>query len=89
MRPIRARAPCVRRCYLAGLARDPSLRGRVNVKLVVDADGWVRVVRVASSELADPSVAACVANELVGLQYPAPEGGARITVIYPFDLVPP
>ncbi len=83
MRPIRERAACLRDCYDAGLARDPSIEGRLVVKLVVDADGWVRTVRVLESELGDRETDECVRRELVGLHYPPIAGGARISVVYP------
>lgn len=85
MRPVRERAACLRSCYDAGLARRPTLEGRIVLKFVVDSDGWVRVVRVLESELDDRDVEACIRGELVGLHYPPPTGGASISVVYPIE----
>jgi hypothetical protein len=59
------------------------LRGRIVFQFVVEADGWVRRVMVRESELNAPEVEECMRSELVGLAYPEPTGGARITVVYP------
>lgn len=87
MRPVRARAPCFRVCYLTALARDPGLRGRVVVHFVVEEDGWVRAARAAEGTDMPDDVAACVAAQFVGLAYPAPEGG-RVQVHYPIAFEP-
>jgi outer membrane biosynthesis protein TonB len=68
------------------LAATPGLQGRVSVQFVVDTDGWVRRSRVWQSDLGDSKVAECIARELVGLQFPQPDG--KVTVIYPFTLSP-
>jgi outer membrane biosynthesis protein TonB len=87
MRPIRARAACIRRCYEDALARNPAIAGRVSVRFVVAEDGWVRRARVERDETGDSAFAECVARQLVGLAYPAPDGGP-VTVIYPFTFSP-
>jgi hypothetical protein len=84
MRPIRARAACIRRCYDDALARNPVTAGRVSVRFVVDEDGWVRSARVSDDETGDPVFAACVANQLVGLASPSlTEGPSRWSIPSP------
>jgi hypothetical protein len=87
MRPIRGRAACLSDCYEQGLASDPNLQGRVEIRFVIDEDGWVRRATVYKSDLGDPRVAECIARELVGLKFPDLEGG-KITIVYPFTLGP-
>jgi TonB family protein len=87
MRPVRARAGCVRRCYDDALARSATLTGSVSVRFVVDPDGWVRTARVERDGTGDAAFAACVAKQFTGLEYPQPEGG-RITVIFPMTFAP-
>jgi len=86
MRPIRARFACLRVCYERALASKPALRGRVALRMVIDEDGWVRRTSVWKDDLGDADVASCLSQELVGLQYPAPD--TKITVIYPLVLEP-
>jgi hypothetical protein len=87
MRPVRARAACMHRCYVDALARNAALAGRVQVRFVVDTDGWVRTARVERDETGDATFASCIAKQFVGLEYPEPDGG-RITVIYPVVFSP-
>jgi hypothetical protein len=88
MRPVRKRIGCMRQCFEAGLAKQPTLGGRIAFQFVVEGDGWVRNVKVRESELGAPDVEECMRTELVGLEYPAPAGGQRITVVYPMVFAP-
>jgi hypothetical protein len=87
MRIVRRRAACFRACYEAGLARDPSLQGRVAIHFVVDIDGHVRTSKVRSSDLGDAAVAECAARVPIGTRFPEME--ARTSVVYPIDFAPP
>ncbi|MEZ4223093.1 MAG: AgmX/PglI C-terminal domain-containing protein [Polyangiaceae bacterium] len=86
MRPIRERAACLRRCYQAGLLHDPNLKGRVAVRFVIDADGWVRRARVTDNQLASDAVVECVRQVFLGLHYEEPDDA--ITVVYPVVFAP-
>lgn len=88
MRPVRQRIACMRQCFEAGLARDPKLSGRVVFQFVVEGDGWVRNVKVRESELHAPDVEECMRQEFVGLEYQAPDGNQRISVVYPIVFQP-
>ena len=81
-RVVRANAGRYRACYEAGLARDPSLEGRVTVKFVIDRSGAVGVAQDGGSDLRDAGVVACVVRAVLGLSFPTPEGGV-VTVTYP------
>jgi hypothetical protein len=76
-----------RSCYQQGLARDPSLAGRVSTKFVIARDGSVGVAVDAGSDLADAGVASCVRHEFAGLSFPEPPGGA-VSVVYPISFSP-
>jgi hypothetical protein len=81
-RVVRANAGRYRACYEAGLARNPSLEGRVAVKFVIDRSGAVAVAQDGGSDLPDAGVVACVVRSVLGLSFPSPEGGV-VTVTYP------
>ena len=87
MRPIATRAACLRACYQRALTAKPNLQGRVALRLVIDEDGWLRRASVWQNDAGDSELAECLAHELVGLQFPQPEGG-KVTVIYPLVLAP-
>jgi TonB family protein len=55
-----ARAPEVRRCYEAGIARRPDLGGQLALALSIDDQGRVKQATVARSTLGSPAVEACV-----------------------------
>jgi tetratricopeptide (TPR) repeat protein len=81
-RVVRQKFGAMRACYEAGLARNPTLAGRVSIKFIVDRTGHVAQADMNGSSLLDAQVNACIVREFRGLQFPAPEGG-NITVMYP------
>jgi hypothetical protein len=76
-----------RLCYENGLAKDPSLAGRVRVKFVIARDGSVSTSADAGSSLGDPDVVACVVRAFGNLSFPEPSGGI-VTVVYPLIMSP-
>jgi hypothetical protein len=71
-----------RNCYEGGLRTNPKLAGRVAVKFTIERSGEIADVSVASADLPDPAVVACVKRTFASLSFPQPEGGF-IVVIYP------
>lgn len=76
-----------RMCYEQGLARSPSLEGRVAVRFVIGRDGSVSNVGNGGSDIPDSSVVNCVISAFYGLGFPQPEGGI-VTVTYPIMFSP-
>jgi tetratricopeptide (TPR) repeat protein len=72
------------RCYADGVARDPTLAGRVIVRFVIERDGTVSSPADDGSTLPDKQVVQCVVGELAQLRFPAREAGEAQTVVYPF-----
>jgi hypothetical protein len=73
-------------CYERGLRDDPSLKGRVAVKLTIDGTGAVATVVDAGSDLPDARVVSCVVRSFATLAFPAT--GKVVTVVYPLTLRP-
>jgi hypothetical protein len=71
-----------RLCFQNGLKHNPTLRGRVSVKFIIDRQGAVSMTADGGSDLPDPSVVGCVVRGFSNLSFPAPEGG-MVTVVYP------
>lgn len=63
-------------CYAAGLARDPALWGRVQVRIDLDEKGHTRRVRETESRFPDHEVSACVVEALKRVKFPPANGGA-------------
>ena len=76
-----------RQCYEKGLARIPSLEGKVSVRFVIGKDGSVGSVSDAGSDLPDPATKKCLLAAFSGLSFPQPEGGI-VTVVYPLVFNP-
>lgn len=76
-----------RMCYEQGLARNPNLEGRAQVRFVIGRDGSVSNVQNGGSDLPDSGVVSCVINAYYGLSFPQPEGGI-VTVVYPIMFQP-
>ncbi len=76
-----------RMCYEQGLARNPNLEGRAQVRFVIGRDGSVSNVQNGGSDLPDSGVVNCVINAYYGLSFPQPEGGI-VTVVYPIMFQP-
>lgn len=77
-----------RACYERGLARDPTLSGRINVRFVIARDGSVSSAAVSDNEIPDCDVAGCLLPVYRSLKFPKPEGGGVVTVVYPIMFAP-
>jgi TonB family protein len=84
-RTIQRRLNEVRYCYESGLARDPSLSGRLAVSFLIAPSGVVQQTAIAESTLGNRAVSDCVAAAVRRLSFPAPEGGGYVRVTYPFS----
>jgi TonB family protein len=78
----------LRHCYEAALGSNPSLRGQVRVRFVIDRTGAVADAVSAGSTMPDATVVQCALQEFRGLKFPPPEGEASVTVVYPIDFSP-
>lgn len=93
---VRASFPRLRKCYEAGLARDPTIMGRVSVEFVIERDGSVsraRESREPSPEgglaipfMAVPEVTACIVAAYRELRFPP--FWKPTTVVYPIVFAP-
>jgi hypothetical protein len=86
-RIVRAHINEIRTCYNEGLQKDPQLAGRVAIQFVIKLDGHVGSSVIAESNLADATVAQCIAGVVGTWQFPKPNGG-NVIVTYPFNLEP-
>jgi len=86
-RLVTARVPALRTCYEAALSRDGSARGRVVVRLHVEASGKVASSKVESSSIGDTALGDCITNELGSISFPASKG-EPLEVVYPIELAP-
>jgi hypothetical protein len=84
---VRSHYTVFRRCFEAGLGRDAHLQGRVSIRFVINVRGDVENAEDSESDLPDPQVITCIANEFSRMKFPEPQGGI-VTVVYPIMLEP-
>ncbi len=77
----------VRECYNDGLARDPTLAGRVAVNFVIGPDGHV-VSAAIQQGIGDDGVEQCLIERVKTWKFPAPVGGGNVVITYPFNFTP-
>ncbi|MCY1016577.1 AgmX/PglI C-terminal domain-containing protein [Pyxidicoccus sp. MSG2] len=84
---IRAVTPLVQQCFEDAAQRN---RGPQTVRLRFtvegkDAEGQMTGGELMESTIPDPMVQACVLDSLLDARFPAPAGGGKATVVYPFE----
>lgn len=84
MKVIRASNAAIKRCYDKALITNPSLQGKISVKIVVNMEGRVGSVTLSEDTLKDAEVAKCVQGVIGRLRFPKPEGGPA-TIVYPYS----
>lgn len=98
---VRASFSKFKKCYEAGLARDPKLAGRVTVAFIIERDGLVsdaREFRGPSPFSADggsdmpamhaPDVVACIVAVYRDLRFPPFTKSKHTTIVYPIAFSP-
>jgi tetratricopeptide (TPR) repeat protein/predicted Ser/Thr protein kinase len=78
----------VRACYAKAFALDPTLHGRIEIELTIDASGKVTASTVKQTTVPDASVDACIAAAAKRWRFPKPADGGALTVVCPFSLEP-
>lgn len=73
--------------YNRALRKDPSLEGKVTIKLVIEPSGAVSSAKLVSSELNNPALASKLIARIKLINFGA-EKVARTTVNYSFDFLP-
>jgi hypothetical protein len=84
---LSGRASQGRKCYERALLQNASLKGRMKVQLRVSAQGQLCSASMASDELQDPGLNACILQMFRASVYPAPGNGC-VDVAVPLSFVP-
>ncbi len=77
----------MKNCYERALRRDPSLRGRVMLKLVIGTNGKVSKAKVQNESLDDRAMNDCMEIHARTMVFPEPVGGAVHTNV-PYSFSP-
>lgn len=71
-------------CYERQLSANPELYGKVAVKFTIGGDGGVETQRIGDTTLRNATVEGCILQRVARWKFPAPEGGTKVLVTYPF-----
>jgi TonB family protein len=71
-------------CYERQLSANPDLYGKVAIKFTIAGTGNVETQRIGDSSLKNEMVEGCILQRVAKWKFPAPEGGTKVLVTYPF-----
>ncbi len=89
-RAIQTVVPLIRQCFEDVAERNPGPQ-TVKLKFTIEGQGLTGHFRdgeVVDSSIQDPFALACFLDSLVDVRFPAPRGGGRVTITYPFHFQP-
>ncbi len=76
------------RIYNAELRKDPTLRGKMLLRISIETSGEVSMCKVESTDLASPELVANIVERIKKFNFGLKEGVPRLTVLYPIDFLP-
>jgi hypothetical protein len=87
---IMSHRDAARACYDAALKSHPGIEGDLVIQWTIDPKGKVTRVSqdTARSQITEPTVVACIANIIQGIQFAASPGGFETKTSYPFNFHP-
>lgn len=71
-------------CYERQLSARKDLGGKVSVKFTISGQGAVETQNITESTMRDATVEGCILNRVAKWTFPAPNGGTKVIVTYPF-----
>jgi hypothetical protein len=71
-------------CYERQLSANKDLFGKVSVKFTISGSGKVETQTVSDTTLKNTTVEGCMLNKIASWRFPAPRGGTKVIVTYPF-----
>ncbi len=76
------------RLYNAQLRIDPTLRGKMILRITIEPGGEVSSCTVQSNDLASPELVAQIVERVKKFNFGPKEKVSRITILYPIDFLP-
>ena len=83
LRVLRRRARSLRSAYEKALKRSPNLAGRLEVKIVIGANGRVKKVEIMTDTMGDETVTREIARLIDKWRFPKPAGGGEVSITLP------
>ena len=76
------------RIYNKELRRDPTLRGKILMRITIEPDGSVSMCKVESTDLASPELVKKIVERVRRFNFGPKEDVQRMTILYPIDFLP-
>ena len=76
------------RIYNRELRNNPSLRGKMVLRLTIEPDGRVSACAVKSTDLASPALSTEIVDRVLKFAFGAKAGVPAVTILYPIDFLP-
>ena len=76
------------RIYNRELRKNPTLQGKVVLRLTIEPDGSVSSCKIESSDMEAPALEAKIVGRVEKFNFGPKEGVPAITILYPIDFLP-
>jgi peptidoglycan hydrolase CwlO-like protein len=76
------------RIYNKELRKDPTLRGKILMRISIEASGAVSMCDVESTDLGSPELVASIVERIKRFNFGPKEGVQKVTILYPIDFLP-
>jgi len=76
------------RDYNRTLRVNPTLQGKMVLRLTIEPDGAVSMCQMQSTDMDAPDLAAQVVNRVKTINFGAKDGVQAVTIVYPIDFLP-
>jgi hypothetical protein len=76
------------RIYNKELRTDPTLRGKMLLRISIETSGEVSMCKVEFTDLASPELVAGIVERIKRFNFGPKEGVPQITILYPIDFLP-
>jgi hypothetical protein len=76
------------RIYNQELRKDPTLRGKILMRISIEPDGAVSFCKVESTELPSPELVDKIVERIRRFNFGPKEGVKKMTILYPIDFLP-
>jgi len=76
------------RIYNKELRKDPTLSGKILLRISIEENGEVSMCNVESTDLASPELVAKIVARIEKFNFGPKEGVPKITILYPIDFLP-
>lgn len=76
------------RIYNRELRRDPTLRGKMVLRITIEPDGTVSACTVESTDMNSPTLVSEIVDRVKRFNFGPKEGVPALTILYPIDFLP-